>query len=193
MQICHCFIHLEPNCQINNYQYLPHYFTIEILIMFIFHLVHRYVVMELEKGKESEAEQRKTMLRSKLSKIISCDLTHSYPLSESLPLFDVLSVNFCVEVVATDVKMFTQYIKALWSLLKDGGFLSIFVSLEESYYVNQSTRYNHLFVTSEDVQGALKKSGFELLKVHHLDVPLKSQIPTFNDCKALEHFVAKKH
>ena len=154
-------------------------------------LLQRHVVMELEHGTEAETVQRQTTLRSKLSDIISCDLTHDYPLSVSSPPFDVLSINFCVEVVATDVEQFTQYLRVLRSLLKDGGFMSIFVSLEESfYYVN--TRYNHLFLTSDDVKGAFEKSGFELLRMRHLDVPLKSQIPTFNDCKALGHFVVRK-
>ena len=149
---------------------------------------------ELEKGSDEDAEQRQKVLRSKISDVIPCDLTLQNPLLKEYPPFDVLSVNFCVEVVATDIGEFTAYLKVLRSLLKDEGYMGMFVSLEESYYfVNRGTRYNHLFLTTEDVKKALKESGFEVLRVPwHLDIPLKSQIPTFNDCKYLEYFAARK-
>jgi hypothetical protein len=150
-------------------------------------------VKELEKGSDKDAVQREKTLRSKISDIIPCDLTLDYPLLKVYPPFDVLSINFCVEVVATDIKKFTEYLKVLRSLLKNEGYVGIFVSLQESFYiVNGGKRYNHLFLTSEDVKKAFSESGFEILRVRHLDIPLKSQIPTFNDCKSLGHFVAKK-
>ena len=131
------------------------------------------------------------MLRSKISDIIPCDLTLDDPLLKKYPPFDVLLINFCVEVVATDIGKFTEYLKVLRLLLKDEGYIGIFVSLEESLYiVNGGKRYNHLFLTSEDVKKAFRES--EVLRVRHLDIPLKAQIPTFNDCKALGHFVVRK-
>ena len=132
------------------------------------------------------------MLRSKLSDIIPCDLTLGYPLQKKYPLFDVISVNYCVEVVAKDIEEFTRYIGALGSLLKLNGFMGFFVSLEESFYVNQGTQYRHLFLTSEDIRRAFVQNGFEVKRVRHLDVPLQAQTTTLNDCKALEHFVIKK-
>ena len=96
-----------------------------------------------------------------------------------------------MEVVATDIGKFTEYLKVLRLLLKDEGYIGIFVSLEESLYiVNGGKCYNHLFLTSEDVKKAFRES--EVLRVRHLDIPLKAQIPTFNDCKALGHFVVRK-
>ena len=148
---------------------------------------------ELEKGSDEDVKQRQKVLRSKISDVIPCDLTLQNPLLKEYPPFDVLSVNFCVEVVATDIGEFIAYLKVLRSLLKDEGYMGIFVSLEESYFVNRGTCYNNLFLTTEDVKKALKESGFEVLRVPwHLDISLKSQIPMLNDCKSLEYFVVRK-
>ena len=115
------------------------------------------------------------MLRSKISDIIPCDLTLDDPLLKKYPPFDVLLINFCVEVVATDIGKFTEYLKVLRLLLKDEGYIGIFVSLEESFYiVNGGKRCNNLFLTSEDVKKAFRESGFEGLRVRHLDIPLKA-------------------
>ena len=133
------------------------------------------------------------MLTSKISDVIPCDLTLNYPLLKKYPPFDVLSISFCVEVVATDIGKFTQYLKNLRSLLKDDSYIGMLVSIEESYFiVKGGKRYNNLFLTSDDVKKAFKESGFEIMRVKHLDIPLKSQIPTFSNCKALEHFVLRK-
>ena len=155
---------------------------------------YRYVVKELEKGDEDGVSNRQKMLRSKISDIIKCDLELDYPLLKKYPPFDVLSMNMCIEVVAPDIGKFTDYLKLLRSLLKDGGYMSLLVSLEETYYyvVRGARRYPHLYVTSDDVRMAFKESGFEILRVQRFDIPLKSQIPSFNDCKAMEHFSVKK-
>lgn len=147
---------------------------------------------ELENGSDDDVEQRQKMLRSKISDIIPCDLTLDYPLLKRYPPFDVLSINFCIEVVAADIGKFTDYLIVLRSLLKDEGYVSIFVSLEESFYIVNGRKRCNLFLTSEDVKKALRDSRFEVLRVRHFDIPLKSQIPTFNDCKALGYFVARK-
>ena len=161
-----------------------------LLLLFTFH--NRHVIRELEKGDEHEIVQRQSILRSILSDVISCDLTLSYPLQKNYPLFDIISVNYCVEVVAKDVEEFTKYVGVLGSMLKINGFMSFLVSLEESFYFNQGTRYSHLFLTSEDVKIAFVQNRFEVKRVRHLDIPLKAQTTTLNDCKALEHFVVKK-
>ena len=71
------------------------------------------------------------------------------------PPFDILSISFCVEVVATDIGKFTQYLKNLRSLLKDGSYVGMLVSIEESYFiVKGGKRYNNLFLTSDDVKKA---------------------------------------
>lgn len=132
------------------------------------------------------------MLRAKISDIIACDLNVSYPLAKRYPPFDVLSVNFCVEIAAKDLKKFTQFLKDLRPLLNIDGFMGFFVSLEESFFFNQGTRYSHLYLTSEDVQRAFKESGFEVQRIRHLDIPLRAQLSKLNDCKALEHFVVRK-
>ena len=148
---------------------------------------------ELEKGDEDGVINRQKMLRSKISDIIHCDITLDYPLLKEYPPFDVLSVNTCIEVVAPDISTFTNYLKVLRSLLKDGGYMSFLVSLEETYYiVTGARRFPHLYLTSDDVRKAFKESGFEVLRVQHFDIPLESQIPSFNDCKAMEHFSVRK-
>ena len=154
----------------------------------------QYVIGTLEGNtNDSVVVEREEDLRGKLKYFFKGDLLKpeilNLPLDFSPPLFDIISCNFCLEVVAKSIDHYRKLLTKLTNLLKPGGFLCSLVSIEESWYMNGSAQqYGLLYLTTNDVDSAYKSVGLSVLQTAYQNVPAKAQ-NIFNDCKA-NYFIA---
>ena len=152
----------------------------------------RNVLQTLEGNPDPHAAiQRETELRSKFKELLLCDIRANDVFgSVSFPFesFDVISTNFCMEVASNNVEEYAKNIKRIYRYLKPGGFIVSLVSVEESWYVIDSKREYHLYLTQHQVHSAYKEAGLKICDHAHFDIPAASQ-NVLNDCKGI-HFIA---
>ena len=156
----------------------------------------RHVVQTLEGNPDPHAAiQREMELRSKFKELLLCDIRANDVFREvSIPLesFDVISTNFCLDVVSNNVEEYAKNIRQICRYLKPGGFIVGLVSVEESWYVNRnindSKREFHLYITPQQIHSAHKKAGLKIHDSAHFDIPIASQY-VLDDGTGI-HFIA---
>jgi hypothetical protein len=125
-------------------------------------------VAEMECTSHEKVEER---LRSRLKKIINCDISKSNPLA---PLshrdFDVLSVNFCPESITDDEKSYALWMKNIVSLLKPNGVLVMTLIRNARYYKSGDTKFTACPVDENGVADALKMAGCRVTKMRSYDI-----------------------
>ena len=155
----------------------------------------KHVVHTLEGNPDPEAtSQREMELRSKFKEILLCDIRADDVFgSVSIPAesFDVVSTNFCMEVVSNNVEEYAQNINRVCRYLKPGGFIVSLVSVEESWYVIDSKREFHLCITQQQIHSAFKEAGLKIRDSVYFNIPSASQ-HILNDCKGILFVAAQK-
>ena len=143
----------------------------------------RYVVQTLEGNPDPEAaSQREMELRSKFKELLLCDIRADDVFgSVSIPAesFDVVSTNFCLDVVSNNAEEYAKNIRHVCHYLKPGGFIVSLVPVEESWYVmnnvNDSKREFHLCITQQQIHSAHKEAGLKIRDSAHFNIPAASQ------------------
>ena len=154
----------------------------------------KYVISQLEGNDSDEGVvQRQDELRAKCKEFLCGNLlaknvlsSDSEPSDGFYEKFDIVSSNFCCDVVATDVKEYQSYVQSVGELVKPGGFIISLVSLEESYWHTSYSdeRLFHLYLTKDDAEKAYSEAGFDIVytDIHYLP---ESAHDILNDAKAI--------
>ena len=146
-------------------------------------------VVETLEGKVGESQSRQETLRSKIRKVVSCDIRKEDPSqivesSDQLEMFDIISCNFCAESVCASVENYQSTLSRLLKLIRPHGYLTSLISLEESWYANEGGKMFQLYLTEEQVKACLQNAGFTVVFTDAFPIPEKSQ-GIFNDCKGI--------
>lgn len=161
----------------------------------------KYVISQLEgKVDDKAVALRQEDLRAKCKSFLLGDLhatdilrSNSMPLEDFRGKFDVVSSNFCCEVVAKDIKEYQANVRNLGELVMPGGYIISLVSLEESYWHTSYSdkRVFHLYLTEEDVIRAYTQAGFDVVHTDTHFLP-ESARNILNDCKANMFIAGRK-
>ena len=154
-----------------------------------------YVIKTLEGQHDNVAElvqKRIQDLRSKIKHICHCDIFKEpivdLPIQES---FDIVSSHFCIDPCSKSIDEYKACLQKFAKIMKPGGYLHSLVSTEETYWVNGTDRYGHLFLTSQDIESAYKAVGFCIVLTRYFDIPAKGR-NLLNDCKGIFYIAAQK-
>ena len=152
-----------------------------------------HVVNTLEGEQDKGAAlQREIELQGKVKLIKKCNVLEEDPANiveaNGGIKYDIISFNFCCEVVFDTQKAYGVCLRKVGGLLKPNGFIASLVSEEESFYTVGSKQYQHLFLTAKDVHEHYKNAGFTIRYSARFPIPERAR-NTFNDCKAI-HFIA---
>ncbi|KAK2866186.1 hypothetical protein Q7C36_002242 [Tachysurus vachellii] len=126
-------------------------------------------VCELE-GRSSSAWQEKAeRLRSVVTDIFPVNVHRLFPFppgSLTASSADCLVSCFCLESVSPDISSFTQALRNLSSLLRNGGHLLLIGALGESFYMAApDVRIPVVPLDEAQVCASLNASGFDLLQL----------------------------
>jgi len=84
-------------------------------------------------------------------------------------------------------------VKKLVTLLKPGGFLTLFISERETFYVVGNKKWPALYLTLEKVKEALTDAGIVVLTAERDVAPMyQIQNPIISDYKAVLFVVAQR-
>ena len=154
-----------------------------------------HIVGSLE-GKVGESQSRVTSLRSKIKTIVTCDILKEDPngildIGDRFEWFDVISFNFCCEVVCKTIESYQETLLRLCKLVRPQGYLTSLISLEESWYINGEEKMFNLGLTFENVTSSFKQAGFSVEFSDVFPIPNEAQ-NILNDCKAIAFVVGRK-
>ena len=126
-----------------------------------------YVVQHLEGQARSCQEERKRILRQKISKIIECDITKNHPIDASISdKFDIIHASACLDAVCKTLDEFKQALRKLTMLLKPSGFLLSYVEEKATYYrIGDSEKWYSLCLSFLDIVHAFQEAGLETMKI----------------------------
>ncbi|XP_018430130.1 PREDICTED: nicotinamide N-methyltransferase-like isoform X2 [Nanorana parkeri] len=114
-------------------------------------------------GKRDKWEEKQDKLRSRLRKVLKCDVTESNPLGPvEVPPADCLTTSFCLETACKDLEAYRRAIHNITKLLRPGGHLVVLGSLGNTYYTVQGKNFSCLPLDEDDVKGAVTQAGYTI-------------------------------
>ncbi len=118
-------------------------------------------VARLEVEEAPDAAALAARVRSRITRLVYCDLTRSNPFEpEVLSDFDVVSSAFCLEGITQDRRMFAVFLRRLAPLVRKGGTLVATVVRESEAYKVGSRYFPACPLDEGRLAGALEASGF---------------------------------
>ena len=153
----------------------------------------RYVVNTLEQKPDAAWKERESMLRSRMKKIIACDIKEKDPLEtgEHEEEFDVIQTSLCLEAACHSYDEYKIAVGKLSSMLKKGGFMVIIAVEEETFYYIGERKWFCLPLSLSQIKAAFEDAGLEIIETHRLPTPPETT-PTVSDYKAMLFLAAKK-
>ena len=153
----------------------------------------RYVVNTLEQKPDTVWKERESMLRSRMKKIIACDIKEKDPLEtgEHKEEFDVIQTSLCLEVACHSYDEYKTAVGKLSSMLKRGGFMVVVAVEEETFYYVGERKWFCLSLSLSQIKEAFEDAGLEIVETKRLPTPPETS-PTVSDYKAMLFLAAKK-
>ena len=101
-------------------------------------------------------------LRDKIDPhVFPCDVHKENPLEPATPEpYDIISSQLCLESACLSEDDYERALRNISSLLKPGGSVYQFGSLQNTYYPVGEKRFKTLYLTLEYVEQAFKTNGF---------------------------------
>ena len=155
----------------------------------------KHIVSDVE-GLQGEAavQERITLLRSKITKIVSCNIHDKNPVDiEEGEKFSIVCSSFALEVACKTYDEYKAGIKKLVKLLRLGGYIAILLAELETFYCVGKEKWSMLSVSMDQLKEALEEAGCVVLmserdpaSIHHIENP------TITDDKACVFIAAYK-
>ena len=154
----------------------------------------QFAVNEIENMTGDTAwRDREILLRQRIAAIIGCDIFQHYPLSIKQDPFEIICTSLCLEAACKTYIEYKSAVKKLVTLLKPGGFLTMFIVERETFYMVGNKKWSCLYLTLEQVEEALIDAGMVVLVAERDVAPINQiQNPVASDCKALLFVAAQR-
>ncbi|XP_058050153.1 nicotinamide N-methyltransferase-like [Ahaetulla prasina] len=122
-------------------------------------LIVKYVC-ELE-GDSEKWPEKEEKIRRALKRYLKCDVTQPNPLAPLvLPPADCLLSSLCFDGACRDIPTYRSAFRNISSLLKPGGHLLFYSTLELHYYIVGQQRFSNIYLEKEMVEEAVRQAGF---------------------------------
>ncbi|KAM4807806.1 indolethylamine N-methyltransferase-like [Rhinophrynus dorsalis] len=113
------------------------------------------------KGSSNQWQETEDKLRKTIKHIRKCDFTKENPIDPVvLEKADCVLIVWGLTAISKDYESFCSNMKKIASMLKLGGHLIMFGSINTSYFVIGDQKYHALSINEESVTEALRDAGF---------------------------------
>jgi SAM-dependent methyltransferase len=131
--------------------------------------LERVAALESANGEPSGAAALAARVRSRITRLVRCDLTCDRPLApETVAGFDVVSSAFCLEGVTQDRRMFAVFLQRVASLLREGGKLVATVVRDSEAYKVGPSYFPACPLDEGSLTRALARAGFAGVRISSL-------------------------
>ncbi|XP_053311769.1 nicotinamide N-methyltransferase-like [Spea bombifrons] len=146
-------------------------------------------VTDLE-GKSGWWQEKETMLKRKMNRIVKCDLSKDNPTDPLvLPKADCVISGYLLEVTSKDKNEYMSNLRKISSLLKPGGRLILLAAINMSYYKIGEHKYASLSYDEEFLKVALKSEGYT---IESYETKVRKTLTDFDDHKKAVFLIALK-
>ncbi|XP_077337985.1 nicotinamide N-methyltransferase-like isoform X1 [Lithobates pipiens] len=150
-------------------------------------------VCEIEGKSRDKWEEKQNKLRSRIQKVLKCDVTRSNPLDPiEVPAADCLITSLCLETACKDLESYRCSIQNITRLLRPGGHLVLIGALGNTYYMVQQKAFFCLSLDKDAVRGAITQAGCTIQSMEILPIPERMAHSHTADSLANFFLVAKK-
>ncbi|KAM5163655.1 nicotinamide N-methyltransferase-like [Mantella aurantiaca] len=144
---------------------------------------------ELE-GNRDQFQEKESRLKSSIKQILKCDFEQENITSPvALPLADCVIATAILNAVCKNEDEYMRNLKKILKLLKPGGCLLLFSTIEATYIITGGERFHILTVDEAFVKNALSKLG---LVIDYCAVQRRRNVSDLIDYKAIMFTVAIK-
>jgi nicotinamide N-methyltransferase len=122
------------------------------------------MTLELERARlcsAAEIAQREGEIRTRVTRIVRCDVRRVPPITGWQQKYDVVVSNFCAESVTDDWWQWRMFMRNITSLLKPGGKLVLAALKEATCYSVGSKIFPAVKIVESDLTSVLIDSHFE--------------------------------
>ncbi|KAM5164211.1 nicotinamide N-methyltransferase-like [Mantella aurantiaca] len=145
-------------------------------------------VAELE-GNRDQHQEKESHLKSSIKQILKCDYEQENITSPvELPLADCVLCVFILNVICKNEDDYMRNLEKILKLLKPGGQLLLFSSLDTTYYTAGGERFHSFTYDEVFVKNALSKLG---LVIDYCAVQRRRNVSDLTDYKAVMFTVAR--
>ncbi|XP_073471569.1 nicotinamide N-methyltransferase-like isoform X1 [Aquarana catesbeiana] len=150
-------------------------------------------VCEIEGNGRDKWEEKQNKLRSRILKVLKCDVTRSNPLDPiEVPAADCLVTSLCLETACKDLETYHCSIQNITRLLRPGGHLVLIGALGNTYYMVQQKAFSALSLDEDVVRGAITQAGYTIQSMDIFPIPERMTRLHVSDTLAHIFLVAKK-
>ncbi|KAM9299115.1 indolethylamine N-methyltransferase-like [Gastrophryne carolinensis] len=150
-------------------------------------------VCELEGKSRDKWEEKQSKMRSRIQKVLKCDVTKSNPLDPAdVPLADCLITALCLETACQNLEAYYSAIKNITSLLKQGGHLVVIGVLGDSFYKVGQKRFFCLPLDEDIVRRTVTQAGYTIVDMEIFRIPNQEDFARITDSYANFFLVARK-
>ncbi|XP_040193090.1 nicotinamide N-methyltransferase-like isoform X1 [Rana temporaria] len=150
-------------------------------------------VCEIEGNGRDKWEEKQKKLRSRILKVLKCDVTRSNPLGTiDVPPADCLITSLCLETACKDLEAYRCSIQNITRLLRPGGHLVLIGALGNTYYMVQQKAFFCLSLDEDVVRGAITQAGYTIQSMDIFPIPERMTRLHVADTIANFFLVAKK-
>jgi len=137
----------------------------------------RYVLdREGEPSDFRAREQRAHLIRTKVQRLLSCDAKQADPLGANYRArYDVVSVNFVLESITTEMAEWDRLIDNVTSLVRPDGYLLMCAITGATYYRVGDRFFPAVPISPELLEGKLQQQHFSILRSHAIKAEQKDQ------------------
>lgn len=157
--------------------------------------LHMKFLMESIAQNEEQSvswESLNKQVLDKVQAVVECDVNKPNPLSGTVledAIFDVVTSCLCLQVAALTIEDYEKALRNISTLLKPGGHLAVVDFLDQTYYEVGAKKFQALSLTVEELQRAIKDSGYVIERWNTWSFSLDYEVGNGN---TLYSMVAKK-
>jgi hypothetical protein len=128
-------------------------------------------ILEGKKPTKEHIEQMKKELRAVPIEFVIFDIySKKLPPNMAKGLFDIVSINFFPEAVATNPESFNKLMKIILSFVKQDGLFIMHALKNRTTYVNDGKIWNVYPLDEKIIRKSLEKNGFTEIEIYTTDV-----------------------
>lgn len=149
-------------------------------------------VCDLEGDRQNWVD-KENKLRSRIQKVLKCDVTKSDPLDATMaPPADCLVTALCLETACRDIDAYCQALRNITTLLKPGGHLVLIGVLGDSFYKVGEKTFFCLPLEEQTVRDAVTHAGYNIKDLEIYNIPDPTSCAHITDTYANIFLVAQK-
>ncbi|KAL5006046.1 hypothetical protein ScPMuIL_017204 [Solemya velum] len=141
-------------------------------------------------GISMSVKELNELVRNKISGIFEIDVRRKDLLGDiQIPAVDAIVSSGCLESAAADYESFSNCVRNITPLMKQGGKLVLSTALYQTYYKFGSKVFKTAYLKPEDIRDCLSLCGYEVLYEKQVPKKVKSADGTAYICIVAQKIV----